>query len=68
MSSDELEKLAEEGRARKAAAASREREAWESSVSTNVHVVEWVHRVAPTSIALHGKWRLRNVEVRASWH
>jgi hypothetical protein len=40
---------------------------WDESVSTNHHVVEWLHRVAPTLTALHAKWRLARVEVKASW-
>lgn len=39
----------------------------ESSLSTNHHVVEWIHRVMPTLIALHAKWRLKRVDVKASW-
>lgn len=40
---------------------------WESSASTNHHVVEWIHQVMPTVIALHAKWRLKRVDVKASW-
>lgn len=40
---------------------------WESSASTNQHVVEWIHGVMPTLIALHAKWRLKRVDVKASW-
>lgn len=37
------------------------------AASTNHHVAEWIHRVMPTLIALHTKWRLKRVDVKASW-
>jgi hypothetical protein len=39
----------------------------EASLETNHHVVEWIHGVMPTLFALHAKWRLKQVDVKASW-
>ena len=40
---------------------------FESSVSTNHHVVAWVHRVTPALAAVHAKWRLSDVRVKPDW-